>query len=711
MALNKVTVASAVKAQGVEDIVKLVLNVAISGLLADFGYCHVINEQGGFEFMYKTPKTPFLPRIPRPFGTIAETVKSGEPKFLNHINKMVGVKAEAKRYIRSAVVIPMVYRRSNIGAIVICYKNVHNFTTEEKIFANFIANSSTQAIIINRLYRNLDNFKTTLDTTLDSVLMFDPETHRITYANVGSLKWFDTKASALKRKPIYELFPTSARKKLHSTIIQLKQSEKSATVMEVRFRSGKGARVEGEMFLQYIKNPERERRFIAIIRDISERKRAEREIHKSAYLDGLTRIPNRALFMRKLEEALDRSKSSKEEFAVMFIDLDRFKFINDILGHSAGDELLIAVATRLRRALKKGDLVARMGGDEFVVLVRFPSGLDPSITIAKRIHQSFELPFRLAGQEVYVNASIGISIYPRDGEDMHSLLKNSDTALYRAKEEGGTFQLYHRSTPIQLRQHNLALDSQLRKALRSDQFEVYFQPHVSIGSRRVVGYEALIRWNHPKLGLLTPDKFISQAEETGLITAMDAQVLAKALIHHKEFKKVARDKMMLSLNLSMRSLLKPGLTDQVKQALETAKVHPKEVKFELTETMVMRNVEFSMGVLQSLKNMGVRCLIDDFGMGYTSISYLKRLPVEIVKIDKSFVEGIGIDEQDEAIVSAIISLAHKMGYSVIAEGVQTEKQLDFLEEHWCEFAQGNLFSEPLPARLMHEWLQAKSLPI
>jgi diguanylate cyclase (GGDEF)-like protein/PAS domain S-box-containing protein len=426
------------------------------------------------------------------------------------------------------------------------------------------------------------------------------------------------------------------------------------------------------------------------------RKQAEEALQFVAKHDALTALPNRIMFHDRLELAVARAKRNGRRLAVMFIDMDRFKIINDTLGHEAGDTLLREVAKRLTGTLRTSDTVARLGGDEFVVLIEDVS--DPVYlgTIAQKLIDALAASFLLSGQEYHVTASIGISTYPDDSEDIQTLLKNADIAMYRAKEQGrNAFQFYS----AQMNVHSierLTLESSLRRALERNELVLHYQPRIEFRSGRITGVEALVRWQHPELGLVPPGKFITLAEETGLIVPIGEWVLHAACAQYRAWEQVGLGHLRVAVNLSPRQFQQGDLLKSVARVLAQTGCSAKSMEFEITEGMVMRNPESAVTLLQQLKDMGIHISIDDFGTGYSSLAYLKRFPIDSLKIDRSFVTDVPQDTGDVAINVAIIAMAHSLGLKVVAEGVETQEQLDFLRKQGCDEMQGYFFSKPLP---------------
>nr|WP_255552712.1 EAL domain-containing protein [[Phormidium] sp. ETS-05] len=429
------------------------------------------------------------------------------------------------------------------------------------------------------------------------------------------------------------------------------------------------------------------------IRDITEGKQAEAKITTLAFYDHLTGLPNRVEYDRLAAAAM---AAAGKMMAVMFLDLDRFKTINDTLGHTVGDELLQKVAARIRTCLRPGDTLARWGGDEFTLLLPQINSPRDATDIAEHILAAFKSAFDVEGQALHVSTSIGIAIYPNDGKDMPTLMRNADAALYRAKEQRCAYQLYQPAINSQA-SHLLALENDLHSALAGNQFVVYYQPQVDIETMAVTGMEALVRWEHPEFGLVSPATFIPLAEETGLIVPIGEWVLRVACEQAKVWQEAGLAKIRMGVNLSARQFEQPDLVEMVARVLAETGLEPCFLELEITETIAMRNMGLTKTVLRSLAQMGVHLSMDDFGTGYSSLNYLKNFPFHTLKLDRAFVRDLTVDRHDLAIASAIIALGLGLDLRVLAEGVETIEQLEVLRRLHCQQVQGFLFSKPKPA--------------
>lgn len=437
--------------------------------------------------------------------------------------------------------------------------------------------------------------------------------------------------------------------------------------------------------------------FIAIKRNITEKKRYEQQLDHLAHHDPLTGLPNRLLFSDRLTQSLEESKHNNNMLAVVFIDLDRFKLINETLGHNTGDLLLKQLAWRLTSMLREADTIARMGGDEFALLIENLKEEKDSIRAAQKILDAFNKPFTIEGHELFVTASVGVSVFPADGMDIETLVRNADASMYRAKEQGrNTYHLYTEALNVSVSK-KLVMEHCLRKALEREEFLVQYQPKVDIRSGRILGVEALIRWQHPKMGLTLPNQFIPLAEETGLIAPISEWIINAACAQNKTWQNAGLSPIDVAVNISARQFQQGDLASVIRAALDRNRLDPQYLSLELTESLLINNPDRAVDLLYQLKDVGIGLSLDDFGTGYSSLSYLKRFPVDAVKIDQSFVREITSNPDDAAIAGAIVAMAHSLNLKVIAEGVETLHQFEFLKSLNCDEMQGYFISRPVPA--------------
>ena len=465
--------------------------------------------------------------------------------------------------------------------------------------------------------------------------------------------------------------------------------------------------------ISVINNPDGSiNKYVAIFSDITKRKEDEQQIWRQANYDGLTGLPNRALFLDRLSQALADAKRERHGIALMFVDLDHFKLVNDTLGHSIGDMLLQEAAERLGACIRENDTVSRLGGDEFTIIVKGVDAASDAVTVAEKVITSLSRPFSLEGRQASVGASIGITLFPDDASDEGSLLRNADMAMYRAKENGrNTFAFFTRDIDDKM-QRLVTLGAELRHAIENDEFVVYYQPIMDARTLRVEGAEALVRWRNPRLGLVQPGEFIALAEETGLIGPLGDWVLRTACHEAVRWQRPGRPPVSLAVNLSNRQS-RQGLGRFIEQATEVlgeCGLAPDLLKFEITESFIIEESQEMHGWLRRIRDMGIHLSIDDFGTGYSSLSYLRRFPVDIVKVDRSFVAEIHANADDAALVKAIISMAHGLRMKVVAEGVEDRQQLAFLQSADCDLVQGYYFRKPVPAEEFRKFLDGQDQP-
>ncbi|WP_144933530.1 bifunctional diguanylate cyclase/phosphodiesterase [Paenibacillus sp. 32O-W] len=445
--------------------------------------------------------------------------------------------------------------------------------------------------------------------------------------------------------------------------------------------------------------------FIAIRNEISELKHAQETIRHMAYHDSLTNLPNRRMFQERLTEEIDKAKEQDQKLALLFLDIDRFKTLNDSLGHTVGDMLLIEVAERLETLSFVRSRLFRWGGDEFTILLPVHNN-DEALQKSADILRLFEGSFIIQGHEFFVTVSLGVSFYPDHGDDMDSLVRHADVAMYRAKEYGESMVTVYQTAMNKDYASLLLMETKLRKAIESEGLELHYQPKMDMLQENIYSMEALVRWTDPELGSIPPSQFIPLAEERGLISILGYWTLRAACRQNKQWQEAGFPPMRVAVNISAIHFQQAGFARKVKEILEETGLEPKYLELEITENIMLRNTKHSLDVLKELKQLGISISIDDFGTGYSSLGYLRRFPIDTLKIDQSFIQSLG-EENNAAIIKAIIYMAHALNLRVIAEGVEEEEQLKFLTRHHCDEVQGYLIGKPLPAVEFARYMQLK----
>ncbi|MDO6440538.1 bifunctional diguanylate cyclase/phosphodiesterase [Marinobacter sp. 2_MG-2023] len=437
------------------------------------------------------------------------------------------------------------------------------------------------------------------------------------------------------------------------------------------------------------------KQILIIVRDITEQHNSAELIRKQAYFDALTSLPNRFLCLDRLSQMIRDMERTSEKFAVLFLDIDDFKKVNDSLGHEVGDKLLIEAANRLNQAVRKSDTVGRLGGDEFIILLRSLTDYAETVTVVENLLKIFREPFGIDGRELVLTISIGIAVYPDNGVSANDLLRNADTAMYQAKASGRNTHSFFTKDMNDMVLRRLEVEDQLHGALERNEFEVFYQPKFDLKNKSIIGAEALLRWHSPKLGNVGPDEFIPIAEHTGLIVPIGKYVVAQSIKFLVEWERVSQRNYTMAVNLSPRQFRDEELIGFVKNSLDSAGVSPERLEFEITEGVLMIGKSYVDDALHRLHDLGVQLSMDDFGTGYSSLSYLRQYSFDILKIDRSFINGITYKSEDRSLVTATIAMAHSLGLCVVAEGVETREQLDLLEELGCDIAQGFYLSKPV----------------
>ncbi|RWZ50164.1 bifunctional diguanylate cyclase/phosphodiesterase [Halobacillus fulvus] len=559
-----------------------------------------------------------------------------------------------------------------------------------------------QFSLTDQVYRSI------VQAANDAMIMADEKGNVLTW-NKAAEKIFGYSKKEMLQKPLTQIMPEQYREGHQHGIMRYLETKEKRVIgktVEVEGLHKNGSTFPIELSLSVVEN-EGLTYFSSIIRDISERKASEEKIETLVYRDDLTYLPNRRMLNEHLAATIQSSRRNEQNIGVAFIDMDRFKQVNDVYGHKTGDELLIAMAERIKGCVDENGLLARQSGDEFVIVQPHSTPYEMG-SVTKTILKAFQQPFCFKNRklEIVMSPSIGVSMYPEDGETAGDLIKNADVAMYQAKQLGGNQSLFFTSEINETISRKMKLESGLRKAASRGELENYYQPQVSVQTGKLKGMEVLIRWNHPELGQVPPNDFIPLAEETNLIIPIGEWVLREACRQYVAWREAGFYFEHISVNISAVQFRHPDFTEMVEKVIEETGMNPKHLVLEITETVV-QEVDKAIPILNELKGMGILLSLDDFGTGYSSLQYLKEFPLDALKIDKSFIQTLDVSERDEAVVEMIISMAEKLGLSIVAEGVETDRQLRYLSRRQSVDYQGFLYSPPLPsAEVMRKFLES-----
>ena len=590
---------------------------------------------------------------------------------------------------QSIAIIPLFLDKEWWGNIIIerCYGLIKT-TPQELGSLMAVGRSLSVAIQRESAGKRLNQAKIAFDSATEGIMIIDDNAHIIAI-NKGF-----TDITGFTEDEVFGSTPKALNTDKHDLWRTLLDHDKWSGEFSNQRKNGE--LYQESLTLTVVKNKEgRIVNYVGVFADITETKRSQIRLHELVNHDPLTGLPNRRLLNELLEHSIRRAERDDYQIALLFIDLDRFKTINDSLGHQVGDKLLYEASRRISQSMRESDVVGRLGGDEFVVMMDMINQAEDAALVAQKIIHALQIEFIIDGKEIFISASIGISIFPKDGVDVDNLIKAADIAMYQVKNKGKNNHCFYSDDLSKNALERFTMENQLRRALERNQFEVYYQPQVSLITGGIIGAEALIRWNHPELGLVSPAKFIPVAEETGLIVQIGEWVLRQAAMQAMRWIADGYAMQWVSVNVSVVQIMRSNFADTVYGMLIETDCDPSILELEITESTVMHNTEYVIDTFSRIKQLGLRLAIDDFGTGYSSLSNLKRLPLDKIKIDQSFVRGLPEDLDDAAIANAINAMARSLGFTVIAEGVETLAQAKFLQTMGCEEAQGYLYSKPI----------------
>jgi diguanylate cyclase (GGDEF)-like protein/PAS domain S-box-containing protein len=566
---------------------------------------------------------------------------------------------------------------------------------DDLTFTAFLRDISERNRARAELEKREQRFRALVEKSWSGVALLD-EHLAFSYSGASTERLLGYSESDLVGTSFLSYVHPREREAVRETLGALASGTGHESQSELRFRHSNGSWIWLEAFAQNMLHDASVSAIVLNYRDVTQRKATEKQLEYQAYYDALTGLPNRLLFRDRVVSAIAHARRNRRGVAVMYLDLDHFKLVNDSLGHSLGDALLAEVGTRLQGCVRASDTISRLGGDEFTILLMDTSSQEVIAGVARKILQSLAHPFRVGGHELFVTASIGISTFPGDGDEVETLLKSADSAMYRAKELGRNQAQMFMASMNERYGRRLALEQSLHHALEREELVVHYQPIFDRNRKKIVSFEALVRWQHPTRGLVPPGDFIGLAEETGLVVPIGEWVLRRVCHDLRTWRKNGLPPLRIGINISAPQFQQISFPKVVGSIMSEFSCDPAGLEFEITETVAVQNIEITMNTMRELKELGIRIAIDDFGTGQSSLVYLKRFPIDTVKIDRAFVRDVTTDESAAAIVSYVINLAHSLRLSVVAEGVETEEQWSFLKLNACDQMQGFLFSHPLP---------------
>lgn len=638
------------------------------------------------------------------------TLLAESPFTFNDLENETRVKATHLRYahgVRSGAGVIIRTQYGPFGVILAYCDEERTFTDYELAFLRSTANIVGEAITSKRAQHELElrekRFRTIVEKSWSGVVLLDSDI-RFTFASSATPNIVGYKDHELIGQSLFDFVHPRELEACRGVFAATLQQPNNEMGGEIRFRHKDGSWVWLEGFSQNLLHEPGVHAIVLNYRDVSQRKETEKQLEYRAYYDSLTGLPNRLLFRDRLVHSLAHAKRNRVGVAVMYLDIDHFKLVNDALGHSFGDRLLADIARRLQASLRASDTISRIGGDEFSILLPEVVSAEAVAGVARKILDSLAQPFRIEGHDFFVTASVGISCYPSDGDSAETLLKCADAAMYRSKELGRNQAQLFTASMNERYVRRLALEQHLHHAIERDQLELYYQPVFDRSRRRYVSVEALLRWRDPVRGIVPPAEFVGLAEETGMIIPIGAWALRTACKQLRQWQDQGLG-LHMAVNISAVQLQQRDFADVVRAAIADSGIEPDTLQLEITESAAMQNFELSMETMRELRAMKVGIAVDDFGTGQSSLIYLKHFPIDTVKIDKEFLREVTFDDTAAAIVSYVINLAHTLGLKVVAEGVETDEQYTFLRHYACDMMQGYLFSKPLPVSEVVPFLQ------
>lgn len=702
------TVLRSLRDKGEQALVRRFVDAAVLALQAEYGYAYILTGREHFTLSYKTRNTPYEPQPPRKTGTVATAFRAGVPKFITDVSIVGSVRSDAKGRMKGVAVIPITYQDDRYGVLVICYTKAHTFTKEEKELARYVGNAVAQAMAARRLYAEVSEFQSTLDHTQDPMLVLAVGTYEVLYANKAVYRHLQISAKRLVGHPITEVPIRLSQAKLQSILDMASNGLQERLVVEAEFPYSDGTTVPIEISIELVQVAHVRDRLLVTVRNLTELKKAQSEVKRSAYYDRLTGLPNRAYLLEELPKIVERSKAEKRQFALCVVDVDKFQFINDLLGHESADELLAEIAKRLWNAADKRNTVVRTSSDEFAVVLDPIKSVQDVELVASEIQRAFQEPFVMQDQEVFISISCGIAIFPGDGQTMQTLMQNASSALRWVKESGGGSFRHYYGDMSGISPERLHFAQELRQALRKGNLQVLFDLAVQPAGKGAVFAFSSIYLKTKQAELLPLQSLLTLPESSSLALEVGYWHIREALRVVRQWQADSAAEVCVCVPVSRKQLLQPDFATTVAGMVAAADVPPSALLLEVEEGAVMQNLDELLGVLGQLEGMGVRLIVGGFGRGYISLPHVHRMPIEYVRLDAEFTQGLNMNAHSDAIVSALISFAHDLGIGVVASGITSKAQAWYLREKKCDVLCGSWVSAPLAPDEAARFLRDKS---
>lgn len=698
------TVLRSLRDRGEQALIRRFVDAAVLALDAAYGYAYLRKGDHDFVLSYKTKTTPYEPQAPRKTGTVATAFRAGFPKFIRDVSGVGSVRADAKGRMKGVAVIPIGYQDDRYGVLVICYKSAHIFSQEEKELARFVGNATAQAIAARRLYAEVTEFKNTLDHTQDPVLVLAQHTYEVLYANKAVYRHLQVSPKRVLGRSIREVPVWVDRVQLAHILELVSKGIQGRLVVEAEFAPPNATPVPIEVSVELVANASASDRLLVTVRNIAELKKAQSEVKRSAYYDRLTGLPNRAYLLEEFPKLLEKAKAEKRQCALCVVDVDKFQFLNDLLGHDLADDLLAEIAKRLWNAADKQNTVVRMSSDEFAIVLDRIKSVQDVEELAASVQTAFQEPFVVGDQEVFVSISCGISVFPGDGRTVQVLVQNAITALRWVKESGGGSFRHYYSDMLGISPDRLRLLQDVKQLVRKGSLQLSFDPAVDAAGTGVPFLFSAIEPQLPRPGVPPLRDLLAMPEASSLAIEMGYWHIREVLRLIQLWRQSSKTAVSVCVPVLRRQLLQPDFALTVANMVAAAGVAPGALLFEVAESAVMQNIDELLGVLGQLEGVGIRLVVGEFGRGFISLPHVHRMPVDFVRLDPEFIQGPHMNPHSDAIVTALVSLAHDLGIGVVGGGITSKAQARYMQEKRCDALCGSWISASLAASEVEAFL-------